>query len=469
MLFVWIALWLTSALLLAANRKSIAGRWLALVALSGGFGALASTMEGWIVSLYDSGQIDASQERILRFLQNSCSWISYYGLPYSFLCFAAAYHAALLPKAGDGFSLHSLFMKALRWLPYAGLIMPLFMLLIPAADGYPVHYDILAIWAIPYIAAGMILILTKYVLHPADRRAHAILTAAVVPAVLIALTMNYIMPLFGFYGMWRYNVWPITIAFIVFIVALFKFGFLGVQLLIERKQLDFSLRAITSGTAMLNHAIKNDIGKIKLFSDKIDRAAEADREGMQELRDDIKVIASAAAHIEAMIRSVHDRTQELHLHLQRLNLSELVRAQMEALVPRAAGRINVKTEYDERAEAEADPAQTAEAINNILNNALEAMPDGGELTVKVISGKRGSTIEVRDTGCGIEKKHLRKVAEPFFTTKSGKTMNFGLGLAYCSQLMNRQRGELRIQSEVGKGTVVTLHFPIPKKAKGAES
>ncbi|MBW7476612.1 HAMP domain-containing histidine kinase [Paenibacillus oenotherae] len=467
MLFVWIALWLASLLLLTSNRKSVVVRWLALVSLCGGFGALASTMEGWIVSMYNSGGIDAAQERLLRLLQNGCSWMSYYGLPYSFLCFAAAYHTALLPKDSERFSLHSLIVKALRWLPYGALLLPLCMLFLPAADVYAVHFDILAVWAIPYIAIGLILLLTKRVLHPADRRAHAILTAAILPAIMIALTMNYIMPLFGLYGMWRYNIWPITFAFIVFIVALFKFGFLGVQLLIERRQLDFSLRAITSGTAMLNHAIKNDIGKIKLFSDKIDRAAETDQEGMQELREDIKVIASAALHIEAMIRSVHDRTQELRLQPQRISLSELVREQLAALAPRAAGHVSILAEYDERAEAEVDSAQTGEAISNILNNAIEAMPGGGELAVKVISGRRGCTITIRDNGSGIDKKHLRKVTEPFFTTKSGKAMNFGLGLAYCSQLMNRQRGELRIQSEAGKGTTVTLHFPIPRRAKGA--
>lgn len=469
MLFVWIALWLVSLLLLIANKNSIAVRWLALVAFCGGFGALASTIESWIAVMSKAGQISEGQERLLYFFQNCCSWVSYYGLPYSFLCFAAVYHTVQLPKVGEGFSIRLLIMKTLRWLPYAALVMPLFMLLLPTAGEYPVHYDILGIWAIPYIVLGMILLLTKHVLHPADRRAHAILTTVTVPAVLFATTMNYVMPLFGHYGMWKYNVWSITFAFIVFVVALFKFGFLGVQLLIERRQMDFSLRAITSGTAMLNHAVKNDIGKIKLFSDKIDRAADSHQGEMQELREDIGVIAAAASHIEAMIRSVHDRTQELRLQPERLSLSELVRAQLKALVPRVMGRIDVKTEYDESAEAEVDPAQTAEAINNILNNAVEAMPDGGELIVKVISGRRGCTVEFRDTGIGIDKKHLHKVAEPFFTTKSGKAMNFGLGLAYCSQLMNRQRGELRVQSVLGKGTAVTLHFPIPKRVKGAKT
>ncbi|UVI31487.1 sensor histidine kinase [Paenibacillus spongiae] len=448
MLFVWIALWLSAGLLLVANRKSPVMRWLSLLALCGGFGALASVMEGFIVMLAEEGRITDIHERWLRAAQRGCSWMSYYGLPYSFLCFAAAYNKGAIPGA------------AARVLPYAALVLPVGMLALPITEEYPVHYNLLAVWAIPYTLIGGALLLRKRGMNPAERKAHLVVVAAVLPAVLIALTMNNVMPLFGIYRMWRYNVWPIAFAFAVFIVALFNFGFMGVQLLIECRQMNYSLRAITSGTAMLNHAIKNDIGKIKLFSHKIEQAAEAD--GMSELREDIRVIAAATSHIEAMILSVHDRTQELRLTPERLRLADLVREQAGAIEVRSGDRIRVYAEYDEHATVNADPAQTAEAVSNVLNNAVEAMPGGGEIRIHVRSGKRGSTITIRDNGCGIDKSHLRKVMEPFFTTKSGRTMNFGLGLAYCYQLMNRQGGELRIESELGKGTEVTFYFPAVK-------
>ena len=285
------------------------------------YGALASVLEGWIVTLYESGQIDAAVERLLRIVQRGCSWMSYYGLPYAFLCFGATYtHRVYLPPlCGD--------------CRMFAAVLPVSMLALPIADETPVHFSILAFWAIPYIIIGVLLLVTKRSVHPSERRAHMVLMAAVIPVMLIALMMNFVLPLFGLFGMWRYNVWPIAIAFVIFIIALFNFGFLGVQLLIERRQINFSLRAITSGTAMLNHAIKNDIGKIKLFSDKINRAAEARRS----FSEDIRVIASATSHIESMIRSVHERTQELRLLPQRVNLASLVRDQLQALEPRLSG------------------------------------------------------------------------------------------------------------------------------------
>ncbi|MBO7744615.1 HAMP domain-containing histidine kinase [Paenibacillus sp. MWE-103] len=450
MLFVWIALWFAAGLLLIANRRNAAGRWLSVVAFCGGMGALASQLEGWIAAGLASGAVDVSGEQALRALQRGCSWTSYYGMPFGYLCFGAAYNRDLLPAA------------AYRWLPFAAAVPPLAMLLLPPAADYPVRYELLAVWSLPYAALGTALLLAKRHVHPAERRAHALLLLAVMPAVLIALAMNYVLPLFGFYRLWVYNVWPIGFAFVIFLISLFNFGFLGVQLLIEKRQLDYSLRAITSGTAMLNHAIKNDIGKIKLFADKI--AREAGERG--ELREDLGVVSAAAAHIEEMIRSVHERTQELRLQAQRVSLAELARGELAAVAEQAREReIAVHARLGDDAYAEADPEQTKEAIHNVLQNAIDAMPRGGELHVAVFGGKRGSTVEVRDTGAGIEKARLRKVTEPFYTTKSGGAMNFGLGLAYCAQLMSRQGGELRISSEPGKGTTVRFHFRALKRAR----
>jgi len=466
MLFVWIALWLAAGLLLISDRRNPSIRWLSLVSLCGGMGALASVMEGWIVSLELNGQL--WQVQWLRRAQRGCSWISYYGLPYSFLNFALAYYGRLAAR------------RMIRLLPYVTLFPAVAMLALPIAEDAPVHYAILAWWALPYIGLGTLLLLRKRGGNQVERRAHFIVTAAVLPAVLIAVTMNHVMPLFGLYGMWRYNVWPIALAFLIFIIALFNFGFLGVRLFIERQQMDYSLRAITSGTAMLNHAIKNDIGKIKLFSSKIEHEAVDQSIDNAELRGDVKVIAEAAQRIETMIRSVHERTQELPLQLRTIRLGDLVEQQVVEFRRTAGEHVHIIAKCDAHAEALIDPMQTAEGIRNVLNNALEAMNKPRaeavhgvtdaehahmDIQIRVSSGKRGSHIAIKDNGSGIEKRYLRKVTEPFFSTKNGRTMNFGLGLAYCYQLMRRQGGELRIESELGEGTTVTFCFPAIKAIK----
>jgi signal transduction histidine kinase len=67
-------------------------------------------------------------------------------------------------------------------------------------------------------------------------------------------------------------------------------------------------------------------------------------------------------------------------------------------------------------------------------------------------------LEIKDTGAGIDKKNLRRVLDPFFTTKGSSGHNFGLGLAYSYNVMKRHGGSLQLSSELGKGTTIYLFF-----------
>ncbi len=106
---------------------------------------------------------------------------------------------------------------------------------------------------------------------------------------------------------------------------------------------------------------------------------------------------------------------------------------------------------------QADPGQLGRVFGNIVKNSVDAMPEGGEISVE--TGLQGDYIEVefRDNGPGIPEDVLRKVFDPYFTTKSRGT---GLGLAIVQQIVESHGGGIHIESEAGKGTKVTLRFPI---------
>lgn len=105
---------------------------------------------------------------------------------------------------------------------------------------------------------------------------------------------------------------------------------------------------------------------------------------------------------------------------------------------------------------------------NLLVNAIDAMPEGGTLTLRVFAeraaaGPRVLVVEVADTGVGIPDEHLAKVMEPFFTTKEeGK--GTGLGLAVCRRLVHEHQGAIHLRSEVGRGTTVRVTLPVPSEA-----
>jgi signal transduction histidine kinase len=112
-----------------------------------------------------------------------------------------------------------------------------------------------------------------------------------------------------------------------------------------------------------------------------------------------------------------------------------------------------------------DPAQVGEALNNVISNAIEAMGGEGNLFVSLREGKKELTVEVRDTGPGMDKAQSVKAFEPFYTTKSGKEANFGLGLPYAYYVMRKHGGSLHIRSKPGVGTRV--YFIFSKKSVGA--
>lgn len=104
---------------------------------------------------------------------------------------------------------------------------------------------------------------------------------------------------------------------------------------------------------------------------------------------------------------------------------------------------------------------------NLLLNAADASPTGGEINVRVrcdhasegeVPARGEVIIDVIDRGVGMPPEALEKIGTPFFTTKPEGT---GLGLAIARQIVREHNGELRIQSEIGEGTIVTVRIPIP--------
>lgn len=109
-------------------------------------------------------------------------------------------------------------------------------------------------------------------------------------------------------------------------------------------------------------------------------------------------------------------------------------------------------------EFECDRNQIEQTILAILINAIEAMPDGGTLSIKVDCENGVIKIKISDTGVGIPKENLDKIFEPFFSTKSnGK--GTGLGLSVVYGIVKQHQGKINIESEVNVGTTVTLSFP----------
>ena len=112
--------------------------------------------------------------------------------------------------------------------------------------------------------------------------------------------------------------------------------------------------------------------------------------------------------------------------------------------------------------AYADGQQIEQVCLNLFLNAIDAMPEGGKLTVAVAEEPNGSdastvVIRVADTGFGIEKKDLPKIFLPFFSAKKGKGL--GLGLPICERIVKNHGGRIEVESEPGNGTIFSIYLP----------
>jgi signal transduction histidine kinase len=142
--------------------------------------------------------------------------------------------------------------------------------------------------------------------------------------------------------------------------------------------------------------------------------------------------------------------------------ADLAATQMPAMVARGID-LMVEVEVDQ---ADFDAGQVRRAIDNLLTNAADAMPDGGALGLRLTTAGPYLEIEVEDSGLGMTPETLEHVFEPFFTY--GKAHGTGLGMTLAKAVAEGHGGHAHVQSSVGRGTVVTLCLPRPGLERRSE-
>ena len=154
------------------------------------------------------------------------------------------------------------------------------------------------------------------------------------------------------------------------------------------------------------------------------------------------------------------------------NLEKLIDESM-VLLEREMQKYRIAVEFDYEADLPEVPVignQLQQVLMNLMINARQAMKDGGRLIVKLKKNAETKTIDlsIRDFGPGIEQAKLRRIFEPFYSTKAGPDETgkggTGVGLSTCKSIIDAHGGKIRVDSSVGKGTCFTLMLPMQREA-----
>ncbi len=224
------------------------------------------------------------------------------------------------------------------------------------------------------------------------------------------------------------------------------------DMVVERtKELLDAERMVAAGrvASMLGHDLRGPLQNIK-------SAAYLLRKMPEKAEETIEIIERAADRASRMLEELRYNTREQPLKIVATDLSLIVQRSVEEASPPA--KIEVILEIGEcLEEVILDPVKIRRVLDNLIGNALEAMPAGGVLKVECERKDNGVMIVVSDTGIGIKEEDMPKLFKPFHTTKP---KGMGLGLAYCKRAVEAHGGTIGVESKEGEGTAFTVTLPI---------
>jgi two-component system NtrC family sensor kinase len=229
---------------------------------------------------------------------------------------------------------------------------------------------------------------------------------------------------------------------------------------ISRSEKLASIGRLAAGIA---HEINNPLTGVLMFAHLLQEKEGRDREDTE----DLDVIVSETERVRDIVRSLLDFARQSPPSRELLDINSVVRDTLK-LVHKQAEHGDVA--IDERLVDGLPPVlgdrnQLEQVVLNLSLNAIEAMPDGGRLSVSTRARNGSVVVLVRDTGCGIKAENLDRVFDPFFTTKpAGEGTGLGLSVSYGT--VRQHGGELTVESREGEGTTMTVVLPVHRDDGG---
>jgi len=212
----------------------------------------------------------------------------------------------------------------------------------------------------------------------------------------------------------------------------------------------------------LAHELKNPLFPLQLTVENLVRARQQNPEKFEEVfRESSRTLLAEIANLKGIIGRFSEFSNMPKPQLQRVHVNEVMRgvAQLFRAQLEAPGRAKISCELQldpHLGPVAADPELLHRVISNLFLNAMDAMPQGGALTLRTRNEDDKVLIEVADTGSGLKPEECERIFTPYYTSKQHGT---GLGLAIVQSVVSDHGGSIRVQSAPGRGTAFVIEFP----------
>jgi signal transduction histidine kinase len=225
------------------------------------------------------------------------------------------------------------------------------------------------------------------------------------------------------------------------------------------------LSALGRLTANVAHEIRNPVTVIGGLARRMNRSVPS---GTKE-KEYVKLIMLEARRLEDILRDVITFSDKGIFERSECDINEVVQESLDMYINRCTDRcVFIQKSLSDAPQVFIDRKQVGEAFHNLIMNAIDAMPDGGTLSVKsekkVFSRKNYVVVHISDTGVGIREDKMKLLFEPFFTTKMNR-QETGLGLPIAKKIVEAHGGFIKVKSKINKGTIFSLYIPYRTPSK----
>ena len=217
------------------------------------------------------------------------------------------------------------------------------------------------------------------------------------------------------------------------------------------------IAALGRAAAQVAHEVKNPLAGLLLYSLHLKRKSDNFTEGQTYL---VNKIIETINHLNSRVEQILGFARPVNLDLRAGNLQDIVKDLLGLLQPQlTAKKIAVRLSMD-AAYAVVDESSIRGALMNLILNAIEAMPEGGVLSIASELTDRALRLEITDTGPGIGAEDEQKIFEPFYSTKAE---GLGLGMPYAKKIIEQHGGTISLNSRPGEGTTIRITLPAAQK------